>query len=111
MLLLRIAYVIVRIMVSIKEATENAIAFARAALGPERTAGIRLEEVESTVVDGEDVWLITLSMVVPVSSELLAASAAMANLFGNGKREYKSFTVIKRDGEVTAMKIRELEHA
>jgi hypothetical protein len=30
---------------------------------------------------------------------------------GTGKREYKSFTVIKRDGEVTAMKIRELEHA
>jgi hypothetical protein len=25
-----------------------------------------------------------------------------------GKRDYKTFTVIKRDGEVSAMKIREL---
>src|SRR5438045_3689486 len=39
--------VIVRIMVSIKEATDKAIAFARSALGPERTTGLRLEEVES----------------------------------------------------------------
>ena len=31
-------------MVSIKEATANAIAFASAALGPERTAGIHLDE-------------------------------------------------------------------
>ena len=98
-------------MVSIKEATENAIAIARAAHGPELTAGIRLEEVESTVVDGEDSWLITLSMAAPVSSEPLAGSEGWARLLGSGKREYKSFTVIKRDGEVTAMKIRELEHA
>jgi hypothetical protein len=97
-------------MVSIKEATENAIAFARATLGPERTDGVRLEEVESTVVDGEDVWLITLSMIVPKPSSEFAG-ATMASLLGTGKREYKSFTVIKRDGEVTAMKIRDLEHA
>ena len=41
-------------MVSIKEATKNAIAFARGALGRKRTEGMRLEEVESTTVDGED---------------------------------------------------------
>jgi hypothetical protein len=98
-------------MVSIKEATENAVAFARAALGPERTDGVRLEEVESTAVDGEDAWLITLSMIAPKPSGELSAGATMASLLGTGKREYKSFTIIKRDGEVTAMKIRELEHA
>ena len=32
-------------------------------------------------------------------------------LFVNGKREYKTFTVRKRDGEVTSMKIRELTDA
>lgn len=97
-------------MVSIKEATENAIAFARAALGPERTGGVRLKEVESTVVHREDAWLIALSMVVPKSaSEITGATAA--SLLGTGKRERKSFTVTKRDGEVTAMRIRELEHA
>jgi hypothetical protein len=50
-------------MASIKEATESAVAFAREALGPERTAGARLEEVQSTRVHGKDAWLITLSMI------------------------------------------------
>jgi hypothetical protein len=90
-------------MVSIKEATENAIAFASAALGPERTTGIRLEEVESTRVASQDAWLITLSMISPDQPRSIAAA-----MLGNGKREYKSFTVLKRKGEVTSMKIREL---
>ena len=89
-------------MVSIKEATKNASAFAREALGPERTRGIRLEEVESTTVGRKDAWLITLSMMIPndPGSVLVA--------FDRGKREYKSFTVMKGDGEVRSMKIREL---
>lgn len=95
-------------MVSIKEATERAIAFAREALGPERTTGVRLEEVESTNVDGEDVWLITLSMVV---SETLFMTSALATALGTEKREYKNFTVVKGDGEVRSMKIRELAGA
>ena len=99
-------HVIVRMMASIKEATENSMEFATATLGPERTAGVRLEEVESTTVSGEDVWLITLSMISP--NELLGNIGAV---LGKGKREYKSFTVRKRDGEVTSMKIRELADA
>jgi hypothetical protein len=91
-------------VVSIKEATGSAIAFAREALGPERTTGIRLEEVESTIVDGEDAWLITLSMAIPAAH----VGDAIADVLGKGKREYKSFTVLKRDGEVKSMKIREL---
>ena len=90
-------------MVSIKEATANAIEFARAALGPERTTGVRLEEVESTKVGGEDAWLITLSMVSP-DEPINSLAAAL----GNGKREYKVFTVLKDNGEVMSMKIREL---
>ena len=31
--------------------------------------------------------------------------------FGSPKRDYKTFTVLKRDGEVTSMKIRELADA
>ena len=93
-------------MASIKEAVENAVAFAKATLGQERTAGIRLEEVESTTAGGEDAWLITLSMISPDEPILDLAAA-----FGKGKREYKSFTVRKRDGEVLSMKIRELADA
>ena len=92
-------------MVSIKEATAKAIAFAEEALGPERTVGVRLEEVESTKVRGQDAWLITLSMIIPSAGSIVAA------LSGTGKREYKSFTVLKSNGEVKSMKIRELADA
>jgi CRISPR/Cas system CSM-associated protein Csm4 (group 5 of RAMP superfamily) len=92
-------------MVSIKEAAASAIAFAEEALGPERTVGVRLEEVESTKVRGQDAWVITLSMIIPSADSIVAA------LSGTGKREYKSFTVLKSNGEVKAMKIRELSDA
>ena len=94
-------------MVSIKEAAENAMAFAQAALGPERTTGMRLEEVESTTLAGKDAWLITLSM---ISAEPGSVPEVLAAL-GKERREYKSFIVAKSDGEVASMKIRELADA
>jgi hypothetical protein len=95
-------------MASIKEATESALTFAREALGPERTAGAQLEEVQSTRVHGKDAWLITLSMIKPEESPGLSSIADMLN---RGEREYKSFTVLKGSGEVVSMKIRELADA
>ena len=92
-------------MASIKEATENVIAFAKETLGPERTADARLEEIESTNVAGEDAWLITLSMTSPDD-----VPGSLASILRK-KREYKTFTVRKTDGEVTSMKIRELADA
>jgi hypothetical protein len=50
-------------MATIKEATENAAAFARETLGPARTQGLRLEEIVTESENGHDVWHITLSMV------------------------------------------------
>ena len=94
-------------MATIKEATENALAFAREALGPERTTYARLEEVESTKVHGKDAWLITLSMIRPE----LPGLGTLADALGRGKRDYKTFTVLKNTGEVTSMKIRELTDA
>ena len=98
-------------MVSIKEATENAIVFALAALGPARTTDIRLEEVESTKVAGQDAWLMTLSMISPDVPPVHSISNSLAAILGNAKRDYKSFTVLKDNGEVTSMKIRELADA
>ncbi len=86
-------------MVTIQQATEKAMEFALAALGPERTKGLRLEEVDSQ----PDAWLITLSMVSDVALNPIAAAL--------GKREYKIFKVLKQDGEVKSMKIRELADA
>jgi len=102
----RSSYAILRMMATIKEAAENAIAFAQAVLGPERVVGARIEEVESTTVAGDDAWLITLSMIRP---DVLVGNLAAA--LGVGKREYKTFTVRKINGEVTSMKIRELADA
>jgi hypothetical protein len=53
-------------MATIREAVQNAVAFAEETLGPGRTEGLQLEEVESTTVGGHDAWLITLSMVNPL---------------------------------------------
>jgi hypothetical protein len=89
-------------MVSIKEAFQNAVAFAQDALGPVRSSDARLEEVDSTDVGGEDAWLITLSVRNP--DPLMGLSL-------NAKRDYKIFTVLKRNGEVKAMRIRELADA
>jgi hypothetical protein len=96
-------------MASIKEATQAAIAFAREALGPERTTGIRLEEIESTTVDGQAAWHITLSMITP--PEQHGTLGDLASVLGTTRREYKSFAVLKDTGEVQSMKIRELADA
>jgi hypothetical protein len=99
-------------MASIKEATANAIAFAREALGPERTKGIRLEEIESTTLDGQAAWRITLSMIPPPQVEgQLTSLGDLAAAFSQTRREYKTFTVLKGNGEVESMKIRELADA
>ncbi|HYW43851.1 MAG TPA: hypothetical protein VE959_13395 [Bryobacteraceae bacterium] len=87
-------------MATIQEATANAMAFAQTSLGPERTQGLRLEEIESDVVGGINVWRITLSMAY-------ADDVPFLNAFSN-RREYKTFTVRKDTGEVTSMKIREM---
>lgn len=99
-------------MATIKEATESAIRFAREALGPERTEGVRLEEVESSSAQGQEAWLITLSMFAgPESESAGIPGAAFASLLKPKHREYKTFSVLKQSGEVTAMKMRQLTDA
>jgi len=91
-------------MSSIKEATQSAMAFAVEALGPERTHGLRLEEVEA----GDGIWRITLSMLsVPDPSEATNIVAAISALSAT-PRDYKVFTVKKISGEVLSMKMREM---
>lgn len=82
-----------------KEATLNAMAFARETLGAERTQSLQLEEIESASEGGLDVWRITLSM---PESDLGKLG------FMNPRREYKMFSVVKDTGEVLSMRIREL---
>jgi hypothetical protein len=98
---------------TIQEATRNATSFALQALGPERTQGMRLEEIESATEDGQPVWHITLSMLSHEPDEGLPPKAISASsIFGGPrKREYKTFSVLKDTGGVTSMKIRELSNA
>ncbi|WP_180539888.1 hypothetical protein [Nevskia soli] len=93
-------------MVTIKEATRNAIQFALDSLGEKRAQGIRLEEISSEVMDGAEYWMITLSM---IDSEAMEnpINALGASFGGRAKREYKIFAVAKSTGEVMTMRIRE----
>jgi hypothetical protein len=90
-------------MATIKEAVHNASVFATETLGSERTAGLRLEEVESADVNGGEAWLITLSM-----RDLAPKGLLDLSILPESTRDYKLFTVLKKTGEVTSMKIREL---
>ncbi len=72
--------------------------------------GLRLEEVESSSVGGNAVWLITLSNIEPLPEGVLAAGvktpAFFQTLGADATREYKTFAVAKDSGEVLSMKIR-----
>jgi len=93
-------------MVDIKAAVANAIQFAKNSLGSERTMDIRLEEIESSIVAGRPVWLVTLSSAMIDESPLAPIRLAAGLLGADTAREYKVFTVAKDDGEVLSMKIR-----
>ncbi len=76
------------------------MAFARDSLGEKRTADIRLEEIESSAVDGKPVWLITLSNAAPL--EVTAGfifPQPIGSLGADAGREYKVFAVSKDTGE------------
>lgn len=91
-------------MVDVKTAVKNAIEFAQTSLGEGRTKGLRLEEIESSTIEGKDVFLVTLSA---LSADAGDYSNALAHLVigADAKREYKVFGVSKDSGEVLSMKI------
>lgn len=91
------------VMIEIKTAVASAIEFAKSLLDPERAADIRLEEVDSSIVEGRAVWLVTLSNPPKLSDPVKVLAAALG---ANTSREYRVFTVVKATGEVLSMKIR-----
>jgi len=85
------------------------MAFAQDSLGEKRTADIRLEEIESSAVDGRPVWLITLSSLPPLDDTAFTMrrlAQTMGSLGADAGREYKVFTVSKETGEILSMRIR-----
>jgi hypothetical protein len=89
-------------MATIKGAVQSAMLFAKENLDAERVATVQLEEVESgSYLSGDNAWLITLSM-IDTSATFSAFSPV------GPRRDYKIFTVLKKNGEVASMKIREL---
>jgi len=93
--------------VLLKQAVANAVEFAAGVLG-NRAQDVQLEEVESVDNNGTSAWLITLSMIRDDTVKDVAGSSwAIATMASMRPRDYKTFTVLKDTGEVTAMKIRE----
>ena len=90
-------------MVDVKTAVAKAIRFAQDILEPRRSSDMLLEEVDRVTEGGRDVWLITLSLQIPMS----AARAAM----GGEGRDYKTVKIDAETGEVLSMKIRDLDSA
>ncbi len=92
-----------RVVVDIKTAVANSMELAKLSLGSSRTTGLRLEEIESSNLDGQPVWLVALS-------NLPDGSSVVASLFpaygADAAREYKTFAAAKNSGEVLSMKIR-----
>lgn len=78
-------------------------------LDKQRITGLRLEEIESDKIHGDDVWLITLSAISNTEPTLSAYATAIMG--SKVDRDYKVFTVRKSDGEIIAMKIREFAAA
>jgi hypothetical protein len=85
-------------MITVRQAAERAAQYAKSLLDEQRAADLRLEEVDFS--QNGTKWLITLSM-------------PHVNAFGisTDQRDYKTFYVNRDDGEVVAMKIRELAGA
>jgi hypothetical protein len=93
-------------MVDVREAVKRAVAFAEELLEPNRTGQLLIEEVELVTVRGKQVWKITLSVPWTLSDSLSDSRPSP-----HRKRDYKTFTVDRKSGEVVSMKIRELAHA
>lgn len=81
-------------MIRVEDAVEAAIKFAQCVLETSRTHDILLEEVEPSSENGDEVWLITLSLPDP--------TAPLPR-----RRQYKTFTIDGKTGDVRAMKIRQ----
>ncbi len=90
-------------VVDVKTAVANAIQFAKDSLGESRTLGIRLEEIDSSTVEGNAVWLVTLSNIPASDTPYINALAVLG---ADAGREYKVFTVSKDTGQILSMKIR-----
>lgn len=98
-------------MISIQDAVRNSVAFAKDAFAESDLApwsSIRLEEVEKSRHEGQDVWLITLS--IPLTHAENAPSVSPILPFEK-ERRYKVFTVDRETGEVISMRIREFAGA
>jgi hypothetical protein len=89
-------------MLSIKQAAEQAMKYLSDLF--REAEDITLEEVESDPSS----WLITLSYLADRRSEE-QVPRTLAPMYPQKKRNYKIFTVDKVSGEVTSMKIRNVQ--
>ena len=90
------------VMIEIKGAVASATDFAKDLLESDRAADIRLEEIDSSTVNGEAVWFVTLSN----PQKGLGVFRAIPAIGADSSREYRVFTVSKATGEILSMKIR-----
>ena len=88
-------------MIDVKTAKAKALEFASQVLKPEQLTDAQVEEVEGSTNEDQNLWLITVSF-----PSLSAGFRVLVN-----PREFKTFEVDRRTGEVVSMKIKSLTHA
>ena len=88
--------------IDVKEAVKTAFAYLHDLLDSEGIADIMLEEVELS--DDEREWHVTLGF-----HPRWTDTGPFDTLTGKRTRIYKTFTVDRREGKVTAMRIRQLQ--
>src|SRR5215469_8235060 len=100
-------------MISVQDAVRSAMSFAQTILGGanfDEAGSIawrvspRLEEVGMGKRNGEDVWVVTMSVPDPDALPFVSENQV-------ARRVYKKFTVDANSGEVLSIKIRELANA
>ncbi len=95
----------------LQEGVYRAMEFAKGSLGDTRIRDLRLEEIDSTTVEGTEAWLITLSSEFPPNPMRIPGLGRRPLIGAELDRDYKVFAVSKDTGEVLSMKMRLFEAA
>ena len=96
-------------MVTVKEAANTALDFARQFLGDNRINSLLLEEIELS--DTQKEWLITISLPAPPAPQSSLALASASLSLRGLSQEYRDYKVIRVDadnGQPTSIKIRKV---
>ena len=94
-------------MIEVKEAVKRAMDYVKDLYPPDQINNLRLEEVRTSEVSGDDRWEITIGFDPP--HHTTSALGEVVGLRPRVQRQYKMVRLRRDDGEVEGMLIREVD--